>query len=297
MKIKKQQENKQFSSFFDVDIRDDDEKGEGALSEKELMQIERKADQLLGERLSVKVRVWRLFKRFCFSRWVVFLFIYGYLSYQFQSSGIVFGLFLSISAILVPFMMPKQEKEKKRKGWGYIKEKDDETTVSLESRAHRQDALEKRSLKNDIEKIEEVKYQNEEEPFEHFYVNLRKIAVLMDELPEDLLSPTKKIGRKTLAIIRCMEQDPRDIPAGSHFLQRYLPMICQSLESFTGLLKHKVNIEEFNKTKELTQQVLDNMAKAFAQTYRQLLDNDVDDLVVTLKTMDRLRKSEGFDEF
>lgn len=132
--------------------------------------------------------------------------------------------------------------------------------------------------------------------YEDYYADLRIMSLSCDALPKTMLEPTKMIGRKTLAILQCMDEDERDRFLGHQFLRRYLPMIRRSLETFVTLLKHNANSENFLKAKGLTQQVLSNMAIAFSKTHQQMLANDVDDLVVMLKTMDRLRRSEGFDE-
>lgn len=151
------------------------------------------------------------------------------------------------------------------------------------------DSLDTLSAKN------KVRTNGQNSEYEPYYADLRVISVICENLPDDLLLPTEKIGQKTLAILECMNEDERDVQTGHQFLGRYLPMIRKSLETFSRLAKHKVNEEEFLKAKLLTQQVLNNMAAAFTQMHQQLLSNDVDDLVVNLKTLDRLRQSAGFD--
>lgn len=152
-------------------------------------------------------------------------------------------------------------------------------------------------VNNGVQTSEAAAISNQKKEYEPYYADLKIIASICESLPKDLFVPTQKIGQKTLAILECMNEDVRDVQAGHQFLGRYLPMIRKSLETFSRLAKHKVNEEEFLKAKILTQQVLNNMAAAFTQMHQQLLSNDVDDLVVNLKTLDRLRQSAGFDSF
>lgn len=144
---------------------------------------------------------------------------------------------------------------------------------------------------------QEASVSQNEQRYQIHMDRLKAMAPYAELLPQDMLSSFKNIAIKTQGIIKCMLNDERDVIPGSHFLNRYLPMIQTIIERYILLEEHQIASTEIEKTKVLTAQALADMSYAFTQMHQRLVDNDVDDLMVSLKVMDRLRQSEGYDPF
>ncbi|MDX7986967.1 hypothetical protein FE392_06425 [Xenorhabdus sp. 12] len=131
--------------------------------------------------------------------------------------------------------------------------------------------------------------------FSQYIQQLASIMAYQPAVPQDVWPYLKKIEEKTRAIISCMKEDERDVPSGTAFLNRYLPMIKNALESLASLNLHRANSPQFQEAKRLTIQSLQEMGVAFSEMHQNLLDNNIDDLMADLKSMSQLAQSQGFD--
>ena len=131
-------------------------------------------------------------------------------------------------------------------------------------------------------------------PFDAFQEMLADIERLKRRLPSDMLQSVSVIESKTRAIIQCMQDDPRDASRGTQFLNRYLPMIHTSIDRFVWISAQDRSSPELMQTKALTQQALSDMSHAFNDMHQRLLENNRNDLMVDLRVMDKLIKSEGY---
>ncbi|GAA5095652.1 5-bromo-4-chloroindolyl phosphate hydrolysis family protein [Wohlfahrtiimonas larvae] len=124
---------------------------------------------------------------------------------------------------------------------------------------------------------------------------LRLIEVENKNLPPQLAMIVEKIGQQSIDILKIMKADPRDVLPGGQFLNRYLPLIHQSVVRYSTIksLHSEENIQENIDEKTLI--ALNGMQQAFTQIRQQLAENDVDDLRVDLKVMDQLIRSQGFE--
>lgn len=122
---------------------------------------------------------------------------------------------------------------------------------------------------------------------------LAQINQAKGQLSEPMHESIDVVTVKARAIMQCMRDDERDIAPGNKFLERYLPMIATSVNSFVRLSSHQITSAEFEQAKEQTTQTLAAMADAFTEMHQHLLDDDVDDLLIDLKVMNQLVKIEG----
>ncbi|OYQ75375.1 hypothetical protein [Wohlfahrtiimonas sp. G9077] len=124
---------------------------------------------------------------------------------------------------------------------------------------------------------------------------LRLIEEHTTQLPYDLAIVVESIGTESVDILKIMQRDPRDVIAGGQFLNRYLPLIHQSLVRYSTIksLHDTQSIEMDIDAKTL--QSLRGIQQAFVQIKKQLADNDVDDLKVDLNVMDKLIRAQGFE--
>lgn len=122
---------------------------------------------------------------------------------------------------------------------------------------------------------------------------LMTIKSQLNRLPKDFIELINNIMNQTELILENMQKDSLDVLPGNRFLNRYLPIVQSTVD---GLAKLNIkNSEHFDELKEEARQALNSLSTAFTQMHHQLLQNDVDDLMVDLKVVDKLLKSEGFD--
>ncbi|REF26917.1 5-bromo-4-chloroindolyl phosphate hydrolysis protein [Xenorhabdus cabanillasii] len=146
-----------------------------------------------------------------------------------------------------------------------------------------------------IVKNNEQEEENTPDAFKEYYHQLALIMAHQPNVSLDMQPYLGKIEEKTRAIIACMKEDERDIPQGTTFLNRYLPMIKNAVESFTTLKQHQANSQQFQEAKLLTLQSLQEMSVAFSEMHQNLLSNNVDDLMADLKSMNQLVRAQGFE--
>lgn len=149
--------------------------------------------------------------------------------------------------------------------------------------------------KKTIEMEEDAQIDDEFKDFPAHVKELEKMRLQTGRLPDEMAAVVKEIKLKARAILKCMNEDPRDVMPGNQFLNRYLPMLNTTIEQFAALANNGANSVEIERTREQTLRVLSDMNDAFGQAHQRLVDNDVDDLLISLKVMDRLRKSDGYD--
>ena len=157
----------------------------------------------------------------------------------------------------------------------------------LAKRDKQQKTLKENSKKNETDKI-----QQDRQAYQEIFDALEAIK---GQLPVQLVDSVGNIQQKGQLILQCMQEDPRDILAGKRFLDRYLP-IAQSATQRLLKVSQRQDKEEFPADiEEEMLQSLPNLSNAFTQMHQELLKNDVDDLRIDLKVLDKLLKSEGFD--
>lgn len=145
----------------------------------------------------------------------------------------------------------------------------------------------------------ETKKQAEEEKSYALFARHIEILRLIEEenknLPDPLAEVIEQIGHQSINILNLMRADPRDVLAGGQFLNRYLPLIHQSIVRYSTIksLHSDTNLDEDIDHKTLV--ALTGMQQAFTQIRKQLAENDVDDLRIDLKVMDQLIRSQGFE--
>lgn len=124
---------------------------------------------------------------------------------------------------------------------------------------------------------------------------LRLIELENEKLPDSMAIIVEEIGAQSIDILKIMKADPRDVIAGGQFLNRYLPLIHQSIVRYTTIktLNNDDKISQDIDEKTLTS--LKGMMQAFVQIKQQLASNDMDDLQVDLNVMDKLIRSQGFE--
>ncbi|MBD2780963.1 5-bromo-4-chloroindolyl phosphate hydrolysis family protein [Xenorhabdus szentirmaii] len=132
--------------------------------------------------------------------------------------------------------------------------------------------------------------------FGEYYQGLAAIMAYQSVVPRDIWPHLNNIEEKTRAIIACMKEDERDVQQGAAFLNRYLPMIKNALESLALLKQHQVSGSQFQEARLMTIQSLQEMELAFSEMHQDLLSNNVDDLMADLKSMSQLVRAHGFGE-
>ncbi|PHM66439.1 hypothetical protein Xsto_01042 [Xenorhabdus stockiae] len=139
------------------------------------------------------------------------------------------------------------------------------------------------------------KNENILEAFKEYRHQLALVMMHKTNVPSEIGPYLDIIEEKTYAIITCMEEDERDIPQGTVFLNRYLPMIRSTVESLATLKQHQASSSQFQEANLLAIQSLQEMSIAFSEMHQNLLDNNVDDLMADLKSMNQLVRSQGFE--
>ncbi|WP_246782683.1 5-bromo-4-chloroindolyl phosphate hydrolysis family protein [Wohlfahrtiimonas chitiniclastica] len=162
---------------------------------------------------------------------------------------------------------------------------------------------EKRSYLESIQmqaaaKIAKANAEKEERSYAIFARHIEMLRLIEEhttQLPNDLSIVVESIGTESVDILKIMQRDPRDVIAGGQFLNRYLPLIHQSLVRYSTIksLHDAQSIEMDIDAKTL--QSLRGIQQAFVQIKKQLADNDVDDLKVDLNVMDKLIRAQGFE--
>lgn len=127
-----------------------------------------------------------------------------------------------------------------------------------------------------------------------YLASLKEIKRLKKHLPNEMVPYLDVIETKTVAILRCMQDDPRDISFGKHFLGRYLPMLQGNIERFIRLLANQPSSAEFEQITQQTSQAIADLSLAFSDMHQRLLVNDLDDLTAELNVMHKLAKAEGY---
>ncbi|WP_340620908.1 5-bromo-4-chloroindolyl phosphate hydrolysis family protein [Xenorhabdus siamensis] len=146
-----------------------------------------------------------------------------------------------------------------------------------------------------IVKNHEQEKENTSDAFREYYHQLALIMAYQPNVSDEMWPYLGKIEEKTRAIIDCMKEDERDIPQGTTFLNRYLPMIKNAVESFATLKQHQASSSQFQEANLLTIQSLQEMSVAFSEMHQNLLSNNVDDLMADLKSMNQLIRAQGFE--
>ena len=150
------------------------------------------------------------------------------------------------------------------------------------------------TYKQTIDMEDAVEVVDEFGQFPKHVKELEKMKGCLPLLPEDVAAVLKGIKLKARAILKCMSEDVRDVTPGNQFLNRYLPMLNTTVEQFVVLQQNSTDAVKLEQTKEQILRTLRDMDYAFAQAHQRLISNDEDDLLISLKVMDRLRKSDGY---
>ncbi|NHB96163.1 5-bromo-4-chloroindolyl phosphate hydrolysis family protein [Photorhabdus stackebrandtii] len=158
-----------------------------------------------------------------------------------------------------------------------------------------QEALQQQQQIVSCQQTEEQRQRDKAQAvFAEYHEQLVQIRRYQSGMSFDIQELVSQIEEKTQAIIGCMQADARDVAPGKAFLNRYLPMIAKALERCALLEEQNANSVQFEEVRLLTYQGLQEMSVAFSEMHQHLLDNDIDDLMVDLKVMNQLIRSQGF---
>ncbi|MEK9498460.1 5-bromo-4-chloroindolyl phosphate hydrolysis family protein [Photorhabdus sp. P32] len=141
---------------------------------------------------------------------------------------------------------------------------------------------------------EQCRQDEAQAEFTEYYEQLTQIKRYKSGMTYEIQELISQIEEKTQAIIGCMQADARDVTPGKLFLNRYLPMIVKALGRCASLEEQNANSAQFEEVRSLTYQGMQEMSVAFSEMHQRLLDNDIDDLLVDLKVMNQLIRSQGF---
>ncbi|MCK3668922.1 5-bromo-4-chloroindolyl phosphate hydrolysis family protein [Photorhabdus noenieputensis] len=159
----------------------------------------------------------------------------------------------------------------------------------------RQKALQQQQQMVARQQAEEQRRQDETRAeFAEYYEQLAQIKRYKSGVAYEMQELVSLIEEKTQAIIGCMQADARDVTPGKLFLNRYLPMIVKALERCVLLEEQNADSAQFEEVKSLTYQGIQEMSVVFSEMHQRLLDNDIDDLLVDLKVMNQLIRTQGF---
>lgn len=123
---------------------------------------------------------------------------------------------------------------------------------------------------------------------------LELIEAQVDRLPSDISDVVIEIGISSVKIIKSMERDPRDVLVGGRFLNRYLPLIQENLTKYRNVTEYAAP----DKLAELHKDILRSMTtlqSAFELLSNELIDNDLHDLKIDTRVIDKLLTSQGFE--
>ncbi|NHB59658.1 5-bromo-4-chloroindolyl phosphate hydrolysis family protein [Photorhabdus sp. RW14-46] len=167
--------------------------------------------------------------------------------------------------------------------------------IELWNNFRRQKALQQQQQLVARQQAEEQRRQDETQAeFAEYYEQLAQIKRYKSGMAYEMQELVNLIEEKTQAIIDCMQADARDVTPGKLFLNRYLPMIVKALERCVSLEEQSADSAQFEEVKSLTYQGIKEMSVVFSEMHQRLLDNDIDDLLVDLKVMNQLVRSQGF---
>lgn len=128
-----------------------------------------------------------------------------------------------------------------------------------------------------------------------FRNNVSIINGLAEQLPKDYADLFNSLSVLADRIINCMSSDPNDVARGSRFLNRYLPIIITIGQKHIAFLDQKPNDEAVIEINEQNLAILKKLEAAFAVEHSNLLKNDIMEMNVETKTLERLLKLDGFE--
>ncbi len=164
----------------------------------------------------------------------------------------------------------------------------------LANKDKKRQMLKKSSETNETDQIQQLwpDFSQNKQVYQEIFDALESIK---SQLPVQLIDSVGNIQQKGQLILQCMQEDPRDILAGKRFLDRYLPIAQSATQQLVKVRKRQYEEKPLTDIEEKMLQTLPNLSNAFTQMHQELLKNDVDDLRIDLKVLDKLLKSEGFD--
>ena len=112
-------------------------------------------------------------------------------------------------------------------------------------------------------------------------------------LPEDAGAFVEKIAFSTLNIVESMRGDPADVAPGKRFLDKYLPITHRIIDEHNRLSGMKVSSGEIKDSLERSHEMLERLAKAFADEYAALQQNDAINFTAELNALDAVLKMQG----
>ncbi len=128
-----------------------------------------------------------------------------------------------------------------------------------------------------------------------FRNNISIINGLAEQLPKNYADLFNSLSILADRIINCMSSDPNDVARGSRFLNRYLPIIITIGQKHIAFLDQKPNDEAIVGINEQNLAILKKLEAAFAVEHSNLLKNDIMEMNVETKTLERLLKLDGFE--
>ncbi len=123
--------------------------------------------------------------------------------------------------------------------------------------------------------------------------SIESVSLEAEKLPANIQSHVQAIISSAYNIIQCMQEDPRDRERGEKFLQRYIPATHSVLEKYAQLAFHAPENERTQALLAQSEDLLNNLKKAFAEEHESLLINNMDDFSAELNVLNTLLKMDG----
>jgi len=109
----------------------------------------------------------------------------------------------------------------------------------------------------------------------------------------DVRKDVESICETADEIFANLKADPSDMGAARKFLSYYLDTTEKILERYVNIKSKNINEPEFDETLNKTEEILKLIDKTFKEQMKKLLENDILDLDVELKVLEKTIKSEG----
>ncbi|MBP3730722.1 MAG: 5-bromo-4-chloroindolyl phosphate hydrolysis family protein [Mailhella sp.] len=121
----------------------------------------------------------------------------------------------------------------------------------------------------------------------------RELLQKKKALPEDLADFVEKIAFSTFSIIQSMRDDPADRTPGGRFLAKYLPITHRIVDEHQRLSSINVKSDDVASSLSRSHELMERLAKAFADEYVTLQQNDAINFTAELNALDAVLKMQG----
>jgi hypothetical protein len=136
-------------------------------------------------------------------------------------------------------------------------------------------------------------------PYAEYSLQATRLLSKKAKLPPKMQQHLNALFLSSGSIITCMEEDPGDRPAGTRFLDRYLPAVHKTVDEYIRLsdsarpMGDKVEQVKLKAALEQTETILERMVQAFQEEHGNLLRNDAMRFTADLNVLDTLLKMDG----